>query len=170
MGDLKSGVFKSSAATSMGSIGLALKWIGLLSYLRAFPRFSKTLRMIHQITIDIVPYVLVYSVLIMSLCVFVFVNIPWSELLLEAPNISAGFLNVLLMGLTTGVLADVERGVFTNPIAALGLLLFASFGILIMLNLLIAVMGACAAHPPCLALALPQWHFLEDDSALACWI
>ena len=58
--------------------------------------------MIHQITIDIVPYVLVYSVLIMSLCVFVFVNIPWSELLLEAPNISAGFLNVLLMGLGEG--------------------------------------------------------------------
>ena len=88
--------------------------------------------MIRQIAIDIVPYIIVYLVIIIALMCFCIVNMPHSEAFGEGDTFTSGVLSSLLIAYRTGVMGDFDFDDYSTLTAKLVFVLFSGFGILIM--------------------------------------
>ena len=88
--------------------------------------------MIRQIAIDIVPYIIVYLVIIVALMCFCIVNMPHSEGFGERNTFTSGVLSSLLIAYRTGVMGDFDFDDYSTVAAKLVFVLFSGFGILIM--------------------------------------
>ena len=88
--------------------------------------------MIRQIVIDIVPYIIVYLVIIVALMCFCIVNMPHNEGFGEGDTITSGVLSSLLIAYQTGVMSDFDVDDYNTVAAKLVFVLFSGFGILIM--------------------------------------
>ena len=88
--------------------------------------------MIRQIAIDIVPYIIVYLVIIVALMCFCIANMPHSKAFGEGDTFTSGVLSSLLIAYQTGVMSDFDVGDYSTVAAKLVFVLFSGFGILIM--------------------------------------
>ena len=88
--------------------------------------------MIRQIVIDIVPYIIVYLVIIVALMCFCVVNMPHNEGFGERNTFTSGVLSSLLIAYRTGVMGDFDFDDYSTVTAKLVFVLFSGFGILIM--------------------------------------
>ena len=88
--------------------------------------------MIRQIAIDIVPYIIVYLVIIVALMCFCVVNMPHNEGFGERDTFTSGVLSSLLIAYRTGVMGDFDFDHYSTVTAKLVFVLFSGFGILIM--------------------------------------
>ena len=88
--------------------------------------------MIRQIVIDIVPYIIVYLVIIVALMCFCIANMPHSEAFGEGDTFTSGVLSSLLIAYRTGVMGDFEFEDYSTVTAKVVFVLFSGFGILIM--------------------------------------
>ena len=88
--------------------------------------------MIRQIAIDIVPYIIVYLVIIVALMCFCVVNMPHNEGFGERNTFTSGVLSSLLIAYRTGVMGDFDFDDYSTLTAKLVFVLFSGFGILIM--------------------------------------
>ena len=88
--------------------------------------------MIRQIAIDIVPYIVVYLVIIVALMCFCIVNMPHSEAFGKGDTFISGVLSSLLIAYQTGVMSDFDVDDYNTVAAKLVFVLFSGFGILIM--------------------------------------
>ena len=88
--------------------------------------------MIRQIVIDIVPYIIVYLVIIVALLCFCVVNMPHNEGFGERNTFTSGVLSSLLIAYRTGVMGDFDFDDYNTVAAKLVFVLFSGFGILIM--------------------------------------
>ena len=88
--------------------------------------------MIRQIAIDIVPYIIVYLVIIVALMCFCVVNMPHIEAFGEGDTFTSGVLSSLLIAYRTGVMGDFDFDDYSTVTAKLVFVLFSGFGILIM--------------------------------------
>ena len=88
--------------------------------------------MIRQIVIDIVPYIIVYLVIIVALMCFCIVNMPHNESFGEDDTFTSGVLSSLLVAYRTGVMGDFDFEDYSTVAAKLVFVLFSAFGILIM--------------------------------------
>ena len=88
--------------------------------------------MIRQIAIDIVPYIIVYLVIIVALMCFWIVNMPHNEAFGEGDTFIGGVLSSLLIAYRTGVMGDFDFDDYSTVTAKLVFVLFSGFGILIM--------------------------------------
>ena len=86
--------------------------------------------MIRQIAIDIVPYIIVYLVIIVALMCFCVVNMPHSEGFGERNTFTSGVLSSLLIAYRTGVMGDFDFDDYSTVTAKLVFVLFSGFGIL----------------------------------------
>ena len=88
--------------------------------------------MIRQIAIDIVPYIIVYLVIIVALMCFCVVNMPHNEAFGEGDTFTSGVLSSLLIAYRTGVMSEFDFEDYSTVTAKLVFVLFSGFGILIM--------------------------------------
>ena len=88
--------------------------------------------MIRQIAIDIVPYIIVYLVIIVALMCFCIANMPHSKAFGEGDTFTSGVLSSLLIAYRTGVMGDFDFDDYSTVAAKLVFVLFSGFGILIM--------------------------------------
>ena len=88
--------------------------------------------MIRQIAIDIVPYIVVYLVIIVALMCFCVVNMPQNESFGEGDTFTSGVLSSLLVAYQTGVMSEFDVDEYSTVTAKLVFVLFSGFGILIM--------------------------------------
>ena len=88
--------------------------------------------MIRQIMIDIVPYIIVYLVIIVALMCFCVANMPHNESFGEGDTLTSGVLSSLLIAYRTGVMGDFDFDDYSTVAAKLVFVLFSGFGILIM--------------------------------------
>ncbi len=89
--------------------------------------------MIRQIAIDIVPFIIVYLVIIVALMCFCIVNMPHSEGFGERDTFTSGVLSSLLIAYQTGVMSEFDfEDDYSTVTAKLAFVLFSGFGILIM--------------------------------------
>ena len=88
--------------------------------------------MIRQIAIDIVPYIIVYLVIIVALMCFCVVNMPHSKAFGEGDTFISGVLSSLLIAYRTGVMSEFDFDDYSTVTAKLVFVLFSGFGILIM--------------------------------------
>ena len=88
--------------------------------------------MIRQIAIDIVPYIIVYLVIIVALMCFCVVNMPHNKGFGERNTFTSGVLSSLLVAYRTGVMGDFDFEDYSTVTAKLVFVLFSGFGILIM--------------------------------------
>ena len=88
--------------------------------------------MIRQIAIDIVPYIIVYLVIIVALMCFCIVNMPHNEGFADGDTFTSGVLSSLLIAYRTGVMGDFDFEDYSTVAAKLVFVLFSGFGILIM--------------------------------------
>ena len=86
--------------------------------------------MIQQIAIDIVPYIIVYLVIIVALMCFCVVNMPHNEGFGERGTFTSGVLSSLLIAYRTGVMGDFDFDDYSTVAAKLVFVLFSGFGIL----------------------------------------
>ena len=86
--------------------------------------------MMRQIAIDIVPYIIVYLVIIVALMCFCIVNMPHSEAFGEGDTFTSGVLSSLLIAYQTGVMSDFDVDDYSTVAAKLVFVLFSGFGIL----------------------------------------
>ena len=86
--------------------------------------------MIRQIAIDIVPYIIVYLVIIVALMCFCVVNMPHTEAFGEDDTFTSGVLSSLLIAYRTGVMGDFDFDDYSTVTAKLVFVLFSGFGIL----------------------------------------
>ena len=86
--------------------------------------------MIRQIMIDIVPYIIVYFVIIVALMCFCIVNMPHSEGFAEGDTFTSGVLSSLLIAYRTGVMSEFDFDDYSTVTAKLVFVLFSGFGIL----------------------------------------
>ena len=86
--------------------------------------------MIRQIAIDIVPYIIVYLVIIVALMCFCVVNMPHNEGFGERDTFTSGVLSSLLIAYRTGVMGDFDFEDYSTIAAKLVFVLFSGFGIL----------------------------------------
>jgi len=88
--------------------------------------------MIRQIAIDIVPYIIVYLVIIVALMCFCIANMPHNEGFADGDTFTSGVLSSLLIAYRTGVMGDFDFEDYSTVTAKLVFVLFSGFGILIM--------------------------------------
>ena len=88
--------------------------------------------MIHEIAYDIVPYIIVYLVIITALMCFCIVNMPHNEAFGEGGTFTSGVLSSLLVAYQTGVMSEFDFEDYSTVEAKLVFVLFSGFGILIM--------------------------------------
>ena len=88
--------------------------------------------MIGVIARDIVPYIIVYLVIIVALMCFCIVNMPHNEGFADADTIMSGVLSSLLVAWETGAMSEFEISSYSTVTAKLVFVLFSGFGILIM--------------------------------------
>ena len=86
--------------------------------------------MIRQIVWDIIPYLIVYLVIIVALMCFCVVNMPHIEAFGEDDTFTSGVLSSLLIAYRTGVMGDFEFDDYSTVAAKLVFVLFSGFGIL----------------------------------------
>ena len=86
--------------------------------------------MIQQIAYDIVPYIIVYLVIIVALMCFCVVNMPHIEAFGEDDTFTSGVLSSLLIAYRTGVMGDFDFDDYSTVTAKLVFVLFSGFGIL----------------------------------------
>ena len=86
--------------------------------------------MIRQIAIDIVPYIIVYLIIIVALMCFCIANMPHSEAFGEGDTFTSGVLSSLLVAYQTGVMSDFDVDDYSTVAAKLVFVLFSGFGIL----------------------------------------
>ena len=86
--------------------------------------------MIRQIAIDIVPYIIVYLVIIVALMCFCIANMPHIEAFGEDDTFTSGVLSSLLIAYRTGVMGDFDFDDYSTVAAKLVFVLFSAFGIL----------------------------------------
>ena len=86
--------------------------------------------MIRQIAIDIVPYIIVYLVIIVALMCFCVVNMPHIEAFGEGDTFTSGVMSSLLIAYRTGVMGDFDFDDYSTLTAKLVFVLFSCFGIL----------------------------------------
>ena len=88
--------------------------------------------MIRQIAYDIVPYIIVYLVIIVALMCFCIANMPHNDSFGEGDTFASGVLSSLLVAYQTGVMGDFDVDEYSTVTAKLVFVLFSGFGILIM--------------------------------------
>ena len=86
--------------------------------------------MIGVIARDIVPYIIVYLVIIVALMCFCIVNMPHNEGFADADTITSGVLSSLLIAWQTGVMSEFDVDDYGTAVAKLVFVLFSAFGIL----------------------------------------
>jgi WD40 repeat protein len=130
----------SDTVQSFGGLGVALKWFTSIDYLRGFPSTGPLVRMILVITGDVAPFLGVCSIGIVGCASFFAINQPEAGSAFSNFDGIAGsfgpFLAVIL-----ALLGSFDIGDYTKKAAVAMFLFFAFFGIILMLNLLIAIMG-----------------------------
>ena len=88
--------------------------------------------MIGVIARDIVPYIIVYLVIIVALMCFCIANMPNNEGFADGDTFISGVLSSLLIAYQTGVMSDFDVDDYSTVTAKLVFVLFSGFGILIM--------------------------------------
>ena len=88
--------------------------------------------MIWVIMIDIVPYIVVYLVIIVALMCFCIVNMPYSKAFSDGDTFTGGVLSSLLVAWQTGVMGEFDMADYATTASQLAFVLFSGFGILIM--------------------------------------
>ena len=84
--------------------------------------------MISQIAIDIIPYTMVYAVIILALVAFCIVDMPANPAFANGGTIASGVLSSTFMAWQTSVMGEYEISDYSTVLAKLVFVLFTAFG------------------------------------------
>ncbi len=84
--------------------------------------------MISQIAFDIVPYTMVYVVIIGALVAFCIVDMPANPAFAHGGTITSGVLSSMFLAWQTSVMGSYEIGDYSTVLAKLIFVLFTAFG------------------------------------------
>lgn len=84
--------------------------------------------MISQIFIDIIPYTMVYGVIILALVAFCIVDMPVNPAFADSSTITGGVLSSMFLAWQTSVMGDFDVGNYSTVLAKLVFVLFTAFG------------------------------------------
>jgi hypothetical protein len=123
---------------TFGAVGVAVRVIKTLDYLRAFERTGPLVRMLIVITVDIIPFLSVLMIAIVAATLFFMINMPDSEAFSHDPRTGVlwPFFTVF-----RAALGDSDVDEYTTKAASAMFFVFSLFVMVLMLNLLIAIMG-----------------------------
>ena len=85
-------------------------------------------RMISQITIDIIPYTMVYGVIILALVAFCIVDMPGNPAFANSSTMLGGVLSSMFLAWQTSVMGAFEVGDYNTVLAKLVFVMFTGFG------------------------------------------
>ena len=84
--------------------------------------------MISQITIDIIPYTMVYGVIILALVAFCIVEMPGNPAFANSSTMPGGVLSSMFLAWQTSVMGAFEVGDYNTVLAKLVFVMFTAFG------------------------------------------
>jgi hypothetical protein len=84
--------------------------------------------MISQITIDIIPYTMVYGVIILALVAFCIVDMPGNPAFANSSTMLGGVLSSMFLAWQTSVMGAFEIGDYNTVLAKLVFVMFTAFG------------------------------------------
>ena len=127
---------------SVGALGVALKCVGLIDYLRCFPQTASLVRMVSVILGDIVPFMAILSVMLTGASLFFAINSPNNEEFALDDEVVGPFRPLLtVFQLSLGMDVGGCRADSSTLSAVLVMVVFMGIVVVVLLNMLIAIMG-----------------------------
>ena len=122
----------ASGMHPVGALGSALKWFGLVDYLRAFPGTGSLVRMIIVILQDIAYLLVVLAIILMGVMFFLIIDSPFSQAFGYDDVVLGPFWPVLTVLLTMSSQLTFAEAEYTSWQSIVMLLFFIFFIIIVL--------------------------------------
>ena len=138
------GITGEHIVRNAGSIGVLVKWIGFLDYLRSWNKTTgPIIRMIVVILMDMIPFLMILGLVFCGMVMFLVINMPWSDSHRYAPGPGNSGVLWPVIGLVHLVIfGEADDNAYSQSFLGTWVTLFFAFFVMVlMMNLLIAIMG-----------------------------
>ena len=137
-------VLPTTFVESFGAVGVWIKWLSILDYMRAFHATGPLIRMIETIICDVTPFLVVLLIVCSGSVLFFVINVPTNPLF-DVGHETLGAMQpaITIIRFAMGDLPQLSR-LFDSEINSFSytmVLVYGLFVLINMMNLLIAIMG-----------------------------